>query len=74
MFEPNNYSTRSQDLIEARHDAGQFYFAKLSAVISETSAMSSTSSMLILPRERVLDIDTEEDFYLAERLFKVGLS
>jgi CMP-N-acetylneuraminic acid synthetase len=29
--------------------------------------------MLILPRERVVDIDTEEDFLIAERLFKLSI-
>jgi len=28
MFYPEHYSTRSQDSIEAKHDAGQFYLSK----------------------------------------------
>jgi|TARA_B110000483_G_scaffold243576_1_gene334274 pseudaminic acid cytidylyltransferase len=73
MFEPENILTRSQDLKKSYHDAGQFYLSKKSAVINQISALSSFSSMLILPRERVVDIDTEEDFLIAERLFKLSI-
>ena len=31
MFQPDNFSMRSQDLEEAYHDAGQFYFARPTA-------------------------------------------
>jgi pseudaminic acid cytidylyltransferase len=71
LFQPEHYSSRSQDLVKAYHDAGQFYFAKLSAVLNNISAFSKASRMLVLPRHRVVDIDTMEDFEVAERLFKV---
>ena len=73
MFEPKHMITRSQDLKKSYHDAGQFYFAKSSAVLSEISALSQLSSMIVLPRERVFDIDTQEDFNLAEKMFKLQL-
>jgi len=72
MFQPEHYSSRSQDLVKAYHDAGQFYFSKLSAVLNDVSAFSKASRMLVLPRHRVVDIDTMEDFKLAERLFKIS--
>ena len=70
MFQPEHYSFRSQDLVEAYHDAGQFYFSKLSAVQNNISAFSNSSRMLVLPRYRVVDIDTFEDLEVAQRLFK----
>ena len=74
MFEPQYNLARSQDLKKSYHDAGQFYLAKKHAVINQISALSDSSSMLILPRERVVDIDTLEDFAIAEKLFKLSLS
>lgn len=71
MFQPEHYSSRSQDLVKAYHDAGQFYFSKLSAVQNDISAFSDVSRMLVLPRYRVVDIDTLEDFKVAERLFRI---
>ena len=69
MFEPEKYSERSQDLQKAYHDAGQFYLATTKAVLDETQAFSNYSSPLIIPRYRAVDIDTKEDFELAEKLF-----
>lgn len=72
MFQPEHYSSRSQDLVKAYHDAGQFYFSKLSAVQNNISPFSNASRMLVLPRYRVVDIDTLEDFELAQRLFRIA--
>ena len=69
MFQPEHFFTRSQDLVEAYHDAGQFYFSKLSAVQNNISTFSNASQIIVLPRYRVVDIDTFEDFELAQRLF-----
>ena len=51
------------------YDAGQFYLATTKAVLDETQAFSNYSSPLIIPRYRAVDIDTKEDFELAEKLF-----
>ncbi len=69
MFEPENYSTRSQDLTKAYHDAGQFYLARKNAVLNDVLPFSDQSSILVLPRHRVVDIDTLEDLEFAEKLF-----
>ncbi len=68
MFQPNMFNKRSQDLTEAYHDAGQFYFSRAEAVLKETPAFSKNASMIFVPRHRVVDIDTEEDLILAEKL------
>jgi pseudaminic acid cytidylyltransferase len=70
MFQPENYQTRSQDLEPAYHDAGQFYWLTVSGALSITSEFSTNSSPIILPRSRVQDIDTEEDWSYAELMFK----
>ena len=41
MFEPKNYSKRSQDLTEAIHDAGQFYLTKVDTVRNGLSLINS---------------------------------
>lgn len=70
MFYPEHFNTRSQDLEEAYHDAGQFYWGKAKAWLNETVIFSSSSSPVILPRHRVQDIDTPEDWIRAEWMFK----
>lgn len=70
MFSPEHFQTRSQDLEEAYHDAGQFYWGKVEAWMSEKVIFGSESTPVILPRHRVQDIDTLEDWDRAEWLFK----
>lgn len=70
MFDSNNFNTRSQDLEEAWHDAGQFYWGKAEAWLSEKIIFGPESTSVILPRHRVQDIDTFEDWDRAEWLFK----
>lgn len=70
MFDSNNFNTRSQDLEEAWHDAGQFYWGKAEAWLSEKIIFGPESTPVILPRHRVQDIDTFEDWDRAEWLFK----
>jgi len=71
MFAPENTNTRSQDLPEAYHDAGQFYWGKASAFLTGKVFFAEHSKAVILPRKRVQDIDTPEDWDLAETLFSV---
>lgn len=73
MMHPQHGTTRSQDLIEVYHDAGQFYWGTSAAWIDSVSVLSSPSIGLRVPRSRVHDIDTVEDFELAEIMFKALL-
>lgn len=70
MFQSEYFDTRSQDLEEAFHDAGQFYWGNASAWKAGTPIFSPTSIPIILPRYRVQDIDTLEDWEQAELMFK----
>lgn len=69
MFWPENLDKRSQDLPEAFHDAGQFYWGDARKFIMEPELFSSDSTAVILPRQLVQDIDTLEDWEVAERMF-----
>ncbi|QQZ29930.1 pseudaminic acid cytidylyltransferase [Thiothrix subterranea] len=70
MFSPKHFNTRSQDLEEAYHDAGQFYWGARTAWLEEKPIFSSESYPIILPRHLVQDIDTQEDWIRAELMFK----
>ncbi len=72
MFQPEMFYKRSQDLTEAYHDAGQFYFSNTHAVLNETPAFSDKASIILLPRHKAIDIDTEEDFIFAEKLLGIS--
>jgi CMP-N-acetylneuraminic acid synthetase len=71
MFEPQHFNTRSQDLEEAYHDAGQFYFGLPSAWLEGKMLFSKDSTIVKLPRYLVQDIDTLEDWRRAELMYKV---
>ena len=71
MFHPQNYLVRSQDLEEAYHDAGQFYWGIPSAWLEEKPVFGAKTAPLIIPRHRVQDIDTKEDWLRAEMMFEV---
>ena len=71
MFDPALFNARSQDLSEAYHDAGQFYWGTKEAWLSGVSIFESRSVPVHLPRYRVQDIDTLEDWLQAEILFDV---
>ena len=69
MFHPEHFNSRSQDLEEAWHDAGQFYWGRAEAWLAGKPAFSSDTAPVILPRHRVQDIDTAEDWIRAELMF-----
>lgn len=69
MFNPEHFMTRSQDLEEGWHDAGQFYWGTADAWCNERVIFSEGSVPIKLPRHRVQDIDTVEDWIRAERMF-----
>jgi len=74
MFFPEHYESRSQDLEQAYHDAGQFYWGTKTAFLSETRIFSEKAAPIVLPRFKVQDIDTEEDWIMAEMLSKIANS
>ena len=70
MFYPEYFNVRSQDLEEAYHDAGQFYWGNSEVWREKKSVFSSNSFPILLPRYRVQDIDTPEDWNHAELMFE----
>lgn len=70
MFNPDMFTARSQDLEEAWHDAGQFYWGRAAAWLAQRPVFGHGSAPVKLPRHRVQDIDTEEDWVRAEWMLK----
>lgn len=62
--------TRSQDLPISYHDSGQFYFGRRSAWISKSSVLGGNATFIQFNKYEVIDIDTEEDWALAEYIFE----
>lgn len=67
---PEHIFTRSQDLEEAYHDAGQFYWGRSQAFLNDEVIFSAASVPIILPRHLVQDIDTLEDWRRAELMYQ----
>jgi pseudaminic acid cytidylyltransferase len=72
MFQPEHLLTRSQDLEEAYHDAGQFYWGTREAWLSNEPTFGRSSRLFVLPRWRVQDIDTPEDWHRAELMLRAA--
>jgi len=67
---PENMKNRSQDLEKTYHDAGQFYWGRVNAFLDDHELFSECSQVLVLPSNRVCDIDEPSDLVRAEILFK----
>lgn len=59
--------SRSQDLPKEYHDSGTFYWYKL----KDNTLQSGKIGAIIVPEDRVQDIDTETDWKLAEMKYKL---
>ena len=68
---PEHEITRTQDFSPAYHDAGQFYWGKKTAWESALPLFTSKSTILELPRELAVDLDTLDDWHYAELLFNI---
>ena len=68
---PENLAARSQDLEKHYHDAGQFYVFKTDAFRKNKNLLLGNILPLVLDEIEVQDIDTEEDWRLAEVKYKI---
>ena len=64
---PEYENSRSQDVPKEYHDTGTFYWYKL----QDNAIQSGKIGAIIVPEERVQDIDTETDWKLAEMKYKL---
>ena len=68
MHDPSHFSTRSQDLPPSYRDAGMIYVGAPDAWRSGAAIFTERSTFIEIPRWRVHDLDTEEDWQRAERV------
>ena len=66
---PPNFSGRTQDMVSAYHDAGQFYWGTVRAFVSGLKIVSARAVGIPIPRFMAQDIDTEEDWRTSELMF-----
>lgn len=71
MLFPEFELTRTQDLQITYCDAGQFYWGKKTSWESGQPIFSNKSTILELPKDFAVDIDTIDDWEHAERLFDI---
>jgi N-acylneuraminate cytidylyltransferase len=64
---PEFENSRSQDLPKEYHDTGTFYWYKL----KQGALASGKMGAIIVPENRVQDIDTETDWKLAEMKYNL---
>lgn len=70
MAQTEYMKTRSQDLSACYHDVGQFYFGRINSWLSGDDILGEQSMGIVIPRSHALDIDTEEDWLIAEAIHK----
>ncbi|MFQ6859898.1 pseudaminic acid cytidylyltransferase [Collinsella sp.] len=66
---PEYAQARSQDLPEMVHDCGRFYFANTEAFKRSGSFITERTRALRIPSKYVQDIDTLEDWEIAEQKY-----
>lgn len=71
MIDETQFERRSQDLRPSYHDAGQFVVGTYGAWNSKVPFVNSITKPIIIPNSRVQDIDTIEDWELAEQKFSM---
>lgn len=71
MIWPENMTARSQDLMPAYHDAGQFYWLNVERFAQSRQIFSARTVPIIVPESEVQDIDTEEDWKIAEMKYRI---
>ena len=68
---PEHMFTRSQDLEPFYHDAGQFYFIRVADFYRQKKLIMDKTVPFPLPELEVQDIDTMDDWEIAEVKYRV---
>ena len=71
MIWPENLIKRSQDLKSSFHDAGLFYWIKTHALINERKFWTENTTAIEISEQTAQDIDTLEDWEMAELKYKL---
>jgi len=71
MIWNENMSKRSQDLKPSYHDAGLFYWAKTKIIIEQNKLWTDNTTAIEISEQTAQDIDTLEDWAIAELKYKL---
>ena len=71
MFFEDYQNSRSQDLENSYHDAGQFYTFRVANFLDSKKLWTDNTGTIELPETKVQDIDNEIDWKLAELKFSL---
>lgn len=71
LFQPKHLNSRSQDLEKAYHDAGQFYWFNTKVLLEKGKLWTNNTGVLVIKQSQGQDIDTLEDWKLAEIKYKM---
>lgn len=69
MRYPEHLNTRTQDCAELYQDAGQFYLGTVDAWLNNRDFYQQQVAAITIPKYRAHDIDTPDDWVLAELIF-----
>jgi pseudaminic acid cytidylyltransferase len=71
MHQPEHINSRSQDLEKSYHDSGQFYWMDIEKVTEKNKLWTDNSSAIVVNEMEVHDIDTLEDWRIAEFKYRL---
>lgn len=71
MVSTEYLNSRSQDLMPTYHDIGQYYWFKVESFLKEPALFSENTVPIITLESEVQDIDTLEDWKIAEMKYKI---
>ncbi|MBT5400377.1 pseudaminic acid cytidylyltransferase [bacterium] len=71
LFPRENFFTRSQDFESVYFDAGQFCWGTQEAWLDNRRIFNNNTGFIKIPSDRVVDIDTKQDWEKAELLYEI---
>jgi N-acylneuraminate cytidylyltransferase len=71
QFNPENMTKRSQDLTTSFHDAGLFYWIKSEVLLTKKKLWTENTGAIIISEQETQDIDTIEDWEIAEIKYQI---
>jgi|TARA_B110000908_G_C10263909_1_gene461790 N-acylneuraminate cytidylyltransferase len=72
MIQKEHLNTRSQDLEERYHDAGQFYWCDTKKLLENKKILTANTGGIVIYELEAQDIDTETDWKLAELKYQLS--
>ena len=72
LTDKKKFIKNSQNLRDFYHDAGQFYWGSVKSWYSKNTILDNKSTIYELKKYQAIDINTLDDWKLAEKLYKIN--